>query len=128
MLPLCRDQGIGVIPWSPLARGKLTRDWAASTNRAETDAFGKTLYNRNVEAEQAIVEAVRSIAEARGVSRAQVALAWHFAKPGITAPIVGATKPEHIADAVAAVELKLTTDEVAALEGPYVAQAIQGHS
>lgn len=127
MLPLCRDQGIGVIPWSPLARGKLTRDWDTSTNRSETDAFGKTLYKTNVEAEKAIVRAVNDVAGKRGVARAQVGLAWHLAKPGVTAPIVGATKPEHIADAVAAVSLKLTPEEIATLEAPYVTQPIQGH-
>ncbi len=128
MVPLCIDQGVGLIPWSPLARGKLTRDWDTQTARTEGDAFGKTLYKGNVEAEKAIVDKVRDIAAIHGVSRAQVGLAWHLAKPGVTAPIVGATKPEHLADAVAAVSLKLTADEVAALEAPYVPQPVQGHS
>ena len=128
MLPLCRDQRIGVIPWSPLARGKLTRDWEVSTSRSETDVFGKSLYQSHVEAEKAIVDAVKRIAENRGVPRAQVGLAWHLSKDAVTAPIVGATRPQHIADAVGAVSLKLTDDEIAALEAPYVTQPIQGHS
>ncbi|MCA0902889.1 aldo/keto reductase [Qipengyuania aquimaris] len=119
MIPLCRDQGVGIIPWSPLARGKLARAWDESTVRSETDGFGKMLYTQNVDADRAIVDAVGRIAEARGVSRATVALAWHFAVEGITAPIIGATKDGHIAAAVAAMSLDLTEDEVESLEGPY---------
>jgi aryl-alcohol dehydrogenase-like predicted oxidoreductase len=123
MLPLCADEGIGVIPWSPLARGKLTRDWDAKTSRAETDEFGKTLY-RDTDAR--IVEAVARVAERRGVPRAQVALAWVAGNPLVTAPIVGATKPHHLDDALAAVELELTPDEVAELEAPYEPHEVSG--
>jgi aryl-alcohol dehydrogenase-like predicted oxidoreductase len=128
MLGLCQEEGIGVIPWSPLARGWLTRPWseAEETKRAATDQFGKTLYRGAVEAERAIIGAVSRIAEARGVAMAQVALAWVLAKPGITAPIVGASKPQHLEDAVAAVSLKLTQDEIAALEAPYIPRQVAG--
>jgi aryl-alcohol dehydrogenase-like predicted oxidoreductase len=120
MLPLCRDQGIAVIPWSPLARGRLTRPWGESSARQETDEFGKTLYTKYPESDQQIVEQVAAIAEARGIPRAQVALAWMIQKPGVTAPIVGASKPHHLTDAVAALSLGLTPEEIAALEAPYV--------
>ena len=119
MIPLCEDQGVSLIPWSPLARGRLARAWDESTVRSETDGFGKTLYTQNIEADRAVIEAVGAIAEERGVSRATVALGWHFAK-GITAPIVGATKPGHIGAAVDAMTLDLTAEEVARLEEPYV--------
>jgi aryl-alcohol dehydrogenase-like predicted oxidoreductase len=122
MLPLCADQGIGVIPWSPLARGRLTRDPGSTTARSETDTFGRTLY----EDDAAVIEQVRGIAEARGVSRAQVALAWLLSKPGITAPIVGATKEQHLDDAIAAVDLDLTADEIEALEKAYTPRAPAG--
>ena len=118
MIPLCRDQGISLIPWSPLARGRLARAWDESTIRSETDGFGKTLYTQNVEADREVIEAIGAIAAERNVSRATVALGWHFAK-GITAPIVGATKPGHIAAAVEAVTLRLTEKEVERLEKPY---------
>jgi aryl-alcohol dehydrogenase-like predicted oxidoreductase len=124
MLPLCDDQGIAVLPWSPLARGRLTREWDAETARTETDEFGKTLYH---ESDRTIVEAVAAVAQQRGVSRAQVALAWLYRNLSVTAPIVGATRPQHLADAIAAVELELTGDEVAALEAPYTPHAIAGH-
>jgi aryl-alcohol dehydrogenase-like predicted oxidoreductase len=123
MLPLCADQGIGVIPWSPLARGRLTRDLDVTTSRSETDAFGRTLY---VDDDASIIEAVRTIAEARGISRAQVALAWILSKPGITSPIIGATKTHHLDDAIAAVDVKLTADEIAALEKPYSPRPVVG--
>jgi aryl-alcohol dehydrogenase (NADP+) len=116
MLPLCVDQGIGVIPWSPLARGRLTRDWDATTVRSQSDQFGSSLYN---DEDRRIVDAVAKIAESRGVSRAQVALAWLLRQPAVTAPIVGATKPAHLEDAIAAVDLELSEDEAAQLEGPY---------
>ena len=119
MLPLCADQGVGVIPWSPLARGKLARAWDETTVRSETDGFGKMLYRQQEDADRAIVETVGAIAADRGVSRASVALSWHFAK-GVTAPIIGATKPGHIDDACAAMELGLTEDEVRRLEEPYL--------
>jgi aryl-alcohol dehydrogenase (NADP+) len=123
MIPLCLDQGIGVIPWSPLARGRLTRDWDESSARSETDEFGRTLYG---EGDRAVVDAVATVAQARGVPRAQVALAWLSGRPGVTAPIVGATKPEHLDDAVAALDLELTGDEVARLEAPYRPHAVSG--
>ena len=123
MLPLCADQGVGVIPWSPLARGRLTRDLGETTARSETDVFGRTLY---ADDDAAIINQVRDIAETRGVSRAQVALAWVLAKPGIVAPIIGATKPHHLEDAIAAVDVQLTEDEIAALEKPYSARPVVG--
>ena len=125
MLPFCADQGIGVLPWSPLARGRLTRDWDDATARSETDEFGRTLYDTS-ESDRVIAERVAEIADARGVTRAQVALAWHFTKPVVTAPIVGATKLEHLDDAVAALDLDLTADEVARLEERYVPHAVAG--
>jgi aryl-alcohol dehydrogenase-like predicted oxidoreductase len=126
MLPLCRAEGIGVIPWSPLARGKLTRAFDETTARTETDEFGKTLYSGSVDADRKVVAAVAEIAAARGIPRAQVALAWLLHKPGVTAPIVGATKPHHLTDAVAALKVELTAADVAALEAPYVPHAVAG--
>ncbi len=126
MLPLCAAEGIGVIPWSPLARGRLTRDWAEATHRTETDKFGDTLYKHTADADRKVVEAVASVAAARGVPRAQVALAWVMAKPEISAPIVGASKPSHLDDAVAALELELSEEEITALEAPYVPHAVVG--
>jgi 1-deoxyxylulose-5-phosphate synthase len=123
MLPLCADQGIGVIPWSPLARGRLTRDWDETTARSETDRFGSTLY---AEGDRTIVERVAEVAAGRGVPRAQVALAWLLGKPVVTAPIVGVTKERHLEDAVAAVELRLTDEEVARLEEPYTPHPVVG--
>jgi len=122
-LPLCVDQGVGVIPWSPLARGLLTRDPDASTDRKETDEFGKTLY---ATADRGVIDAVAQVAAARGVPRAQVALAWVAKHPAVTAPIVGATKPQHLDDAIASLDITLTADEVAALESPYTPQPVQG--
>ncbi|MGW4885548.1 aldo/keto reductase [Streptomyces murinus] len=124
MLPLCVDQGVGVLPWSPLARGRLTRDWGTVTERSEHDVFGGKLYQ---EGDRAIVEAVTRIAGERGVSRAQVALAWLLHQSPVTAPIVGAAKPRHLEDAVAAVELTLSDKEIEALERPYTPRAISGH-
>ena len=118
MIPLCRDQGVSLIPWSPLARGKLARAWDESTVRSETDGFGKMLYTQNVEADREVIEAVGAIAQERGTSRATVALAWHFAR-GMTSPIIGATKPGHIGAAVDAMALALSDAEVARLEKPY---------
>ncbi|MFD1713402.1 aldo/keto reductase [Amnibacterium flavum] len=126
MLPFCADQGIGVIPWSPLARGKLTRDWDAETSRSQTDEFGKTIYTQAVEADRKVVATVAEIADERGVPRAQIALAWLLAQPAVTAPIVGATKPHHLADAVAAVDLVLTDDELARLTEHYVPRLATG--
>jgi aryl-alcohol dehydrogenase (NADP+) len=116
MLPLCADQGIGVLPWSPLARGRLTRPWDQGTARSETDEFGSSLYR---DEDRTVVEQVAKIASTRGVPRAQVALAWLLHKPVVTSPIVGATKQAHLQDAIDAVDLTLTDDEIRALEEPY---------
>ncbi|MET1006156.1 MAG: aldo/keto reductase [Propionibacteriaceae bacterium] len=124
MIPLCADWGVGLIPWSPLARGKLTRDWDDSTSRSETDEFGKNLYAEA--SDRAIVDAVKQVADQRGVPRAQVALAWVSHHPVVTAPIVGATKGSHLADAVASLDITLTDVEVALLEKPYEPRAISG--
>lgn len=124
MLPLCRDEGIGVIPWSPLARGRLTRPWDATSARSETDEFGRTLYQ---EQDRSIVEAVASVAAARGLPAAQIALAWMLSRPGISAPIIGATKMPHLEDAIAAVDVVLSADEIARLEAPYRPHEIAGH-
>ena len=126
MLPLCKDLGVAVIPWSPLARGRLTRDWDETSARTETDEFGKTLYAGTADADRKVVEKVAEVAKARGVPRAQVALAWVAQKPGITSPIVGASKPGHLTDAVAALQLKLTPEEIALLESNYVPHAVTG--
>ena len=124
MLPLCADQGLGVIPWSPLARGRLTRDWDDATERTQTDEFGKRLYP---DADRAIVDTVATVAEKRGIPRAQVALAWILSKPVVTAPIVGVTKPAQLDDAVAALEVELTPEEIEQLEAPYEPHRIAGH-
>jgi aryl-alcohol dehydrogenase-like predicted oxidoreductase len=126
MLPLCADQGIGVIPWSPLARGRLTRDWDEVTERSGSDRFAQYLYQRTADGDHAVVDRVAQIAEARGVPRAQVALSWVAGRPGITAPIVGATKPHHLDDAIAALDLVLAPDEVTLLEEPYVPHEVVG--
>jgi 1-deoxyxylulose-5-phosphate synthase len=125
MLPLCAAEGIGVIPWSPLARGRLTRDWEESSSRSETDQVSKRLYTKTEEADRRVVERVAEIARKRGVPRAQVALAWILHKPGVTAPIVGASKPHHLEDAVAALAFELSGDEISALEEPYVPHPVQ---
>ena len=125
MLPLCADQGIGVIPWSPLARGRLTRDWDESTARSDTDRFGSTLYR---EEDRAVVDAVARVASARGVSRAQVALAWLLHQPVVTSPIVGVTRPHHLSDAVAAVDLALSESELEELGAGYEPHAVAGHA
>ena len=126
MMSLCAAEGIGVIPWSPLARGRLTRDWGVSTNRSETDEFGKTLYTAAVESDKRIVARVAEISAARGLPRAQVALAWLLSKPFLTAPIIGAAKPQHLEDAVAAVSVKLSDEEIKRLEEPYVPHPVVG--
>lgn len=126
MHPYCLDSGIGVLPWSPLARGRLTRDWDATTSRTATDAFGATLYHREEESNRAIVDAVARVAAERGVSRAQVALAWVAQQSAVTAPIVGATKAAHIDDAVAAVEIRLEDAELKALEAAYTPREAEG--
>jgi 1-deoxyxylulose-5-phosphate synthase len=126
MIPLCIDQGIGIIPWSPLARGRLTRDWDEQTARSESDGFGKMIYAKTEEADRKVVDAVAAVAAARGLPRAQVALAWLLQKPGISAPIVGATKPLHLSDAIAALDIVLLAEEIAALEAPYVPHHVVG--
>ena len=121
-----REQGIGVIPWSPLARGRLTRDYDETSERQQSDVFGNYLYGAMRDADRKVVEAVAEVAKARGVPRAQVALAWVAQKNPVTAPIIGASKLNHLDDAAAAIELKLTSDEIAKLEAPYVPHPIVG--
>jgi aryl-alcohol dehydrogenase-like predicted oxidoreductase len=125
MYGLCADQGIGVLPWSPLARGKLARPWDETTSRSETDSFGKTLYG-TLDADRRVSDAVGAVAEARGVARAQVALAWVSRNPVVSAPIVGVGRPHHLEDALASLELHLTEDEVRALEEHYVPHPLVG--
>jgi aryl-alcohol dehydrogenase-like predicted oxidoreductase len=126
MLPQCAAEGIGVIPWSPLARGRLTRPWDATSVRSETDEFGKRLFARMAEADRQVVDRVTQVAEARGLPRAQIALAWLLSKTVVTAPIVGATKLQHLDDALAAVSVKLTAEEIATLEEAYVPHPLAG--
>ena len=129
MLPLCKAEGIGVIPWSPLARGRLTRDWSAQSDRSETDEIGKGLYTRTTEdADRRVAEAVARIAQEREVPRAQIALAWVLSKSEITAPIIGATKLQHLDDAVAALSIRLTDAEIQALEINYIPHSVVGFS
>jgi aryl-alcohol dehydrogenase-like predicted oxidoreductase len=129
MLPLSVAQGLGVIPWSPLARGKLARPWGdPGGGRAATDEFGKNLYQPTEDADRVVVDQLGAIAEAKGVPRAQVALAWMLHKPAVTAPIVGATRTNHLEDAVAALALKLLPNEIAALEEPYGPHPVLGFS
>jgi aryl-alcohol dehydrogenase-like predicted oxidoreductase len=123
MIPLCRKEGIGIIPWSPLARGRVARPWDSVTARSETDEFGKLLYNAS---DEVVVNRVGEVAAERGVPQAQVGLAWLLSKKGITAPIVGATKAEHLDDAVAAVGLTLSAEEIARLEEPYEPHRVSG--
>jgi aryl-alcohol dehydrogenase-like predicted oxidoreductase len=127
MMPLCEDSGVAVIPWSPLARGRLTRAWDEQTERTQTDAFGKTLYVAP-EADRRVVDAVATIAAARKVPKAQIALAWMLSKPFVTAPIIGASKAGHLDDALAALSLSLSAEEIDALETHYVPHAVSGHS
>ena len=127
MLPLCADARVAVLPWSPLARGRLTRPWNTETARTQTDPFGKSLYATTEASDRKIVDQVAAIALARGVPQAQVALAWLLHKSVVTAPIVGATKAQHLDDAVAALELKLSETEIAQLEAAYVPHAVVGH-
>lgn len=126
MLPLCVDQGVGLIPWSPLARGRLARPWGEVTNRTETDEFGRNLYNAGGDANAAINAAVEAIAKARGVKMVQVALAWVLQKQPVAAPIIGATKLDHISDAIGALDIVLTADEISALEAPYRPTGVKG--
>jgi aryl-alcohol dehydrogenase-like predicted oxidoreductase len=126
MLPLCEAEGIGVIPWSPLARGRLTREWDETTERSQTDNFGRSLYERTAEVDYKVVQEVAAVAAERGLPRAQIALAWVLAKPVVSAPIVGASKPGHLEDALAALDIVLTEDEISRLEAPYVPHAVVG--
>jgi 1-deoxyxylulose-5-phosphate synthase len=125
MIPLCRDQGVGVTPWSPLARGRLARPWDEKTGRSETDAAAHERYQDP--GLRKVVDAVAAVAEEHGVPRAQVALAWVLSRPGVTAPIVGATKPHHLGDAIAALAIRLSDAEATLLEAPYQPQGITGH-
>ncbi|MGO4109082.1 aldo/keto reductase [Paenibacillus sp. YAF4_2] len=127
MLPLCREEKIGVIPYSPLAGGRLTRDPKETTHRSETDQIAKQKYDATAEADRLIIDQVAAIAEQRGVSRVQIALAWLLQKEPVTAPIVGATKLSHLEDAAAALDIKLTHEEITSLEAPYVPHRVVGH-
>ncbi len=124
MIPLCGDQGVGLIPWSPLARGKLTRAFDAKSARSETDEFGKTLYR---DEDREIVEVVSQIAQSRGVAMAQVAMAWLLSKPQVSSPIVGVTKVTQLDDAIASVEITLSQEEIKSLEAKYQPHSIAGH-
>ncbi|WP_460390642.1 aldo/keto reductase [Actinophytocola sediminis] len=126
MLPYCLDQGVGVLPWSPLARGRLTRDWDATTARSTNDDFGSALYHQAADADRRVTEAVAAVAAERGVPRARVALAWLLHQPAVTAPIVGVTKLDHLTDAVAAVDLTLSADELTRLAADYVPHVPEG--
>jgi aryl-alcohol dehydrogenase-like predicted oxidoreductase len=126
MLPLCRDEGIGVIPWSPLARGRLAREWDVTTVRSENDGFGRTLYAHTSDADRKVAEALAAVATRLGRPRAQVALAWVLAKSEVTAPIVGATRLEQLDDAAAALTLVLAPEDIAELEAPYVPHPVIG--
>jgi aryl-alcohol dehydrogenase (NADP+) len=127
MIPLCRAEGIGLIPWSPLARGLLARNRQAGTVRSKTDDFAKRLYEGTAESDDQVIARVQTLAAAHGVPPARIALAWMLHKPGITAPIVGASKPQHIEDAVGALSIKLCPEELKTLEEPYVPHPIAGH-
>lgn len=126
MLPLCKEEKIGVIPYSPLASGRLTRDWAETTHRSETDQVQKSKYDATADTDRLIAKQVATIAEKRGVPRAQIALAWLLQKEPVTAPIIGATKISHLEDAVPALSIKLTPEEIASLEEPYVPHPVVG--
>ncbi|WP_342422767.1 aldo/keto reductase [Paenibacillus sp. FSL E2-0178] len=127
MLPLCEAEGIGVIPWSPLARGRLTRDWQETSTRSESDQFAKLLYSQTEEADRLVALRVKEIAEERGLPRAQVALAWVLQKKPVTAPIVGATSMSHLEDAAAAVSVTLSPEDVLRLEEPYIPHPVMGY-
>jgi aryl-alcohol dehydrogenase-like predicted oxidoreductase len=129
MMGLCQAEGIGVIPWSPLARGRLARPWQSETTRRyESDQFGKTVYSKTEEADKKVVDRLAALAEKRKTPMATLALAWMLSKPVITSPIVGATKPNHLTDAVAALSLKLTPEEIVSLEEPYIPHPVLGFS
>lgn len=126
MLPQCADQGVGVIPWSPQARGRLTRDWDGSSNRGQNDAFAQKMYENTEEHDKRVIDVVKRIAEQHGVPRSHVALAWLWSKPVITAPIVGATKAQHLAEAIDALDFRLSEEEIQQLERPYVPHPVDG--
>jgi aryl-alcohol dehydrogenase-like predicted oxidoreductase len=126
MLPLCQAEGIGVIPWSPLARGRLTRDWDEATARLRSDEFGRSLHVASMDADRRVLARVTELAAERGIPRAQIALAWILHKPVVTAPIVGASRPHHLDDALAALAVTLAPEEIARLEEPYVPHAVVG--
>ncbi len=126
MLPLCLREGVAVIPWSPLARGRLTRPWGETTARSVSDEFGKTLYDENDQTDAQIAERLGRIAEDKGATRAQVAIAWVLSKPGIAAPIIGASREEQLEELVQAVEITLSESEIAELEMPYQRHAVVG--
>lgn len=126
MFPLCREEGIGVIPWSPLARGRLARPYGTATTRSETDTFGQKLYVKTEESDKAIISAVEKIAKKRSLPMSQIALAWMLSKPYITAPIIGATKPHHLDDAIDSLSVKLSPEEIEALEVPYTPRDVSG--
>jgi 1-deoxyxylulose-5-phosphate synthase len=128
MIPLCRSEGVGLIPWSPLARGVLAGNRQAGTTRARTDEFARAMYTKTQEADELVVERVAKLAEQHGVPPARIALAWLLHKPAVTAPIIGASKPHHLEDAVAALDIKLSAEDIAALEEPYVPHPVLGHS
>ncbi len=129
MIGLCQSEGIGVIPWSPLARGRLTRPWQSeNTKRSESDQFARFMYTKTEEADRKVVDRLGQLSERRGIPRAQLALAWLLAKPAITAPIVGATKPHHLEDAAAALSVRLSPEEIASLEEPYIPHPVLGFS
>ena len=128
MNPLCEAEGVGLIPWSPLARGVLAGNRKAGTVRAKTDGFGTNLYGKEIaDADQRVLDRLEEISAKRGVPPAQVALAWLLHKPAMVAPIIGASKPHHLDDAVAATSLKLSAEEIARLEEPYVPHKVAGH-
>jgi aryl-alcohol dehydrogenase (NADP+) len=127
MIPLCRTEGLGLIPWSPLARGQLARPPQAGTVRSNTDEYAKSLYGGTAAADDKVIARVQTMAAAKGVPPARIALAWLLHKPAVTAPIVGASKPRHIEDAVGALSIKLTAEEIKTLEEPYVPHAVAGH-
>jgi 1-deoxyxylulose-5-phosphate synthase len=129
MMGLCAAEGVGVLPWSPLARGRLTRAWQSeTTKRSETDQFSKTIYTKTEAADKLVVDRLGEMAEQRGISRATLALAWMLSKPVVTSPIIGATKTHHLEDAVSALSVKLTSEEIASLEEPYTPHPVLGFS
>ena len=126
MLPLCRADGIAVLPWSPLGGGKLTRPWGVSTKRASTDRYNKSMYDDPESNDRAVVDALEALSRERGVPMAQLAMAWVLNKPEVTSPIVGVSKSSHLDDAIAATQLQLTADEIVALEAPYQPRKVPG--